>query len=88
VHFEKARGIHGECVRPFEVKLEILNDKAIWTTREIDDVNLARVKALLEDELSIRDITDETGIPKSTVQRLKKKIEADAAAAEAATVGH
>jgi putative DNA primase/helicase len=79
IHFEKARGIHGECVRPFEVKLEILNDRAIWTTREIDDVNLARVKALLEDELTVRDIADETGIPKSTVQRLKKKIEAEAA---------
>ena len=57
----------------------ILNDKAIWTTREIDDVNLARVKALHEDGLTVREIADETGIPKSTVQRLKKKIEADAA---------
>ena len=85
VHFEKARGIHGECVRPFEAKLELINDKAIWTTREIDDVNFARVKALLEDGLSVRDIADETGIPKSTVQRLKKKIEADDVAAEAAT---
>lgn len=85
IHFEKARGIHGESVRPFEVKLELINDKAIWTTQEIDDVNFARVKALHEDGLSVRDIADETGIPKSTVQRLTKKIEADAAAAEKAT---
>ena len=61
-------------MRPFEVKLEILNDKAIWTTREINDVNLARVKALHEDGLTVREIADETGIPKSTVQRLKKKM--------------
>jgi DNA-binding IclR family transcriptional regulator len=39
-------------------------------------VNLARVKALLEDSLSIREIADETGIPKSTVHRLKKQIDA------------
>ena len=48
-------------------------------------MNLARVKALHEDGLSVRDIADETGIPKSTVQRLTKKIEFDASAAEKAT---
>jgi transposase len=45
--------------------------------RDIEDVNLARVKALLDDDLSVRDIADETGISKSTVQRLKKRIEAE-----------
>ena len=46
--------------------------------RDIDDVNLARVRALVEDGMSLRDIADETGIPKSTVHRLKKKIEVEA----------
>jgi putative DNA primase/helicase len=46
--------------------------------RDIDDVNLARVRALLEDGLSVREIADETGIPKSSVHRLKKKIEGEA----------
>jgi hypothetical protein len=46
--------------------------------RDIDDANLARVRALLEDGLSVRDIAEETGIPKSTVQRLKKKIDVEA----------
>ena len=41
-------------------------------------MNFARVKALLEDGLSLRDIADETGIPKSTVGRLKKKIQMEA----------
>jgi DNA invertase Pin-like site-specific DNA recombinase len=70
------------------VKLEIQGEEAIWTMREIDDVNLARVKALLDDGLSVREIHDETGIARSTVGRLKKKIEAEEAAAakaEAAT---
>jgi len=80
VHFEKARGIHGDRAKPFEAKLEILNGASVWTIREIEDVNLARVKALLDDELSIRDIADETGLSKSTVHRLKKQIEAGAVA--------
>jgi len=33
-----------------------------------------RIKALLEQGRSIREISVETGIPKSTVQRLKKEI--------------
>jgi putative DNA primase/helicase len=79
VHFEKARGIHGQLAKPFEVRLEIIDRVASWTIREIEDANLARVKALLEDGLTVRDIADETGIPKSTVGRLKKQIEAEAA---------
>ena len=77
VHFEKHRGFYGEDAAPFEAKLEVRNNVAIWTMRDIEDVNLARVKALLDDDLSVRDIADETGISKSTVQRLKKRIEAE-----------
>jgi putative DNA primase/helicase len=78
VHLEKARGVHGDSAKPFEARLEVRDGSATWTMREIEDVNLARVKALLDDELSVRDIADETGISKSTVHRLKKKIEAEA----------
>jgi putative DNA primase/helicase len=77
VHLEKGRGIHGDDAKPFEAKLEVVRGAAIWTTRDIEDVNLARVKALVDDGLSVRDIADETGIPKSTVQRLKNKIAAE-----------
>jgi hypothetical protein len=77
LHLEKARGVHGDAAKPFEARYQVLNDAAVWTTREIEDVNLARVQALLDDGLSVRDIADETGIPKSTVQRLKKKIEGE-----------
>jgi hypothetical protein len=76
VHLEKARGVHGEAARPFEAKMETRNGAAIWTVRELDDANHARVKALLDDGLSVRDIADETGISKSTVARIKKAIEA------------
>lgn len=75
VHLEKARGVHGDAAKPFEAKLETRDSVAVWTTRELEDANRARVEALLRDGLSIRDIADETGISKSTVQRIKKSIE-------------
>lgn len=78
VHLEKARGVYGDAAKPFEAKLEVLGGEAIWTTRDIDDANLARVKALLDDGMTIREIADETGIPKSTVGRLKTRIDTGA----------
>ena len=82
VHLEKARGICGDQTKPFEAHLEVLDGAAHWTIREIEDVNLARVKALLDEGLTVRDIAKETDIPKSTVGRLKKQIEAKAVAGE------
>jgi AAA domain/Helix-turn-helix domain of resolvase len=77
VHLEKARGIVGDAAKPFEARLEVRDGAAIWTLREIEDVNLTRVKAMLDDGMSIRDIADETGISKSGVHRLKLKAEAE-----------
>ena len=85
VHIEKGRGIHGEAAKPFEAMLTVRAGSAIWTTRDIEDVHLARVKALSDDGLSVRDIAVETGISKSKVQRLKKKIEADGGGRRAET---
>jgi hypothetical protein len=76
VHLEKARGVYGDAAKPFEAKLEIRDGLAVWTTRELEDANRSRVQALLDDGLSVRDIADETGIPKSTVHRIKKAIQA------------
>jgi len=74
IHIEKGRGLHGDAAKPFEAKLETLQGRAMWTTRDIADANHARVAALLEDGLSVRDISDETGIPKSTVHRISKMV--------------
>jgi predicted DNA-binding protein YlxM (UPF0122 family) len=43
--------------------------------RNVEDADLAHVAALLEDDLSLRDIAEETGISKSKVHRMKKTIE-------------
>jgi putative DNA primase/helicase len=77
VHLEKRRGIHGDAAKPFEALLETRDGACMWTMREIEDVNLARVTALLDDGLSLRDIAEETGITKSTVHNIKKRIEAN-----------
>jgi putative DNA primase/helicase len=76
LHIEKGRGLHGDSAKPFEAQLEFREGACFWTMREITDVHEARVAALLDDGLSLREIADETGIPKSTVHRVKKKIDA------------
>jgi putative DNA primase/helicase len=75
VHLEKARSVHGDAAKPFEAKLEVHGGVAVWTVREIEDVNRARVAALLNEGLSVRDVADETGISKSSVQRIKKALD-------------
>jgi hypothetical protein len=58
VHLEKARGVHGDAARPFEARLEVRDGAAVWTTRELEDANRARVQTLLDDGLSGRDRID------------------------------
>jgi putative DNA primase/helicase len=70
VHLEKARGIVGEAARPFEAQYEVKDGAALWTTRNIEDVTLARVLSLKSEGLSLREIAEETGISKSRVQRM------------------
>ena len=53
IHYEKVRGVYGEKIAPFEAKMET-RDGTSWSMREIADVNFARVKALLDDEMTVR----------------------------------
>lgn len=69
VHYEKARGFHGEDAKPFEATL----GTAGWTMRDLADADLARVAVLSAEGASVREIAEETGIPKSRVNRLQKK---------------
>src|SRR6202035_2222966 len=55
VHYEKLRGVYGEDAKPFEAKLETREDVAVWSVRELDDANRARVEALLDDGHSLRE---------------------------------
>ena len=76
VHIEKARGCFGDDVKAFEAKMVVQNDGTIWTTLDLADANLARITALLDDGLSIREVAEESGMKRSTVHRMKKAAEA------------
>jgi hypothetical protein len=66
VHFEKSRGFHGPDAEPFETRL-VGDQWAINPIKTGDDLDT--LKALRKQGMSIRDIADRTGIPKSTVAR-------------------
>lgn len=74
VHYEKSRGFYGDDAKSFEAQLISDNQSMQWNVKDIDDVRLEQVRLLYGEGLSMRDIQEETGIPKSTVQRLIKKI--------------
>jgi putative DNA primase/helicase len=66
VHFEKARGFYGPDAEPFEAQLVGCE----WRTGPVksgDDPDT--LKALHTQGMSIREISDRTGVPRSTVHR-------------------
>lgn len=77
VHFEKARGLYGDDVRPIEARL-CTNDQGVmtWVTRTVEDSTFDRVVELMNDGLSQKDVAAELNINKSTVSRSVKKAEA------------
>jgi AAA domain-containing protein/recombination endonuclease VII/Homeodomain-like domain-containing protein len=87
VHIAKGRGIHGDAARPFEAWLKGDKTAALWTMREIEDRERTKVAELLAKGASVRDIADEIGISKSSVHRLKRRIEQERKAEDAADGG-
>lgn len=73
VHFEKARGMAGGDAKPFEARCEVRDGGAQWSTSTITDAEMRRVVELKQDGRSDREIAAETGITKSTVNRLVQK---------------
>jgi putative DNA primase/helicase len=74
VCFEKCRTLLGDSAKSFEVQLaKNVQGNLEWKPRSIEDVLANRVSELTALGLSVRDIADELGIPKSNVQRIKEK---------------
>jgi hypothetical protein len=67
VHFEKARGFHGQAAQPFEARYEVRDGLAVWTRTEMVDAERARVVAALKDGMSIRQAAEALGMHKSMI---------------------
>ncbi len=74
VHLTKCRGVFGDDAAPFEAKMEIRNDATCWTVREMKDVQADQVAAMTRDNMTVREIADELGISKSTVNRIQNRL--------------
>ena len=66
VHFEKARGFYGPDAEPFEARL-VGNQWQESAIKSADDIST--LLALKASGMSIREISDWTGVPKTTVHR-------------------
>ena len=82
IHFEKARGLYGIELEPFEAKLESHEDNnglttINWIHKKLDDSTTEKVKRYLDDEWSQKDIADQLGINKSSVSYHVKKLKDD-----------
>ena len=79
IHFEKARGLYGDEVKPFEARLETHEDnegiKTInWIQKNLEDSTREKVKRFLNEEWSQKEIAEKLEIKKSTVSYHVKKL--------------
>jgi hypothetical protein len=74
VHLTKARGVYGEAALPFEAKLETRDGKALWTVRELRDVEADNVAEMTAADMSVRDIAEALGISRSKVNRIQMRL--------------
>lgn len=73
IHFEKARGLHGDAVAAVEAKLTTdENGRQLWASRPLTEGQNERIQELKDDGLTIREIAEELGLSKSTVARRLK----------------
>lgn len=77
VHLTKARGIVGEEALPFEVHLRSEDNRLLWDVSDLVNVQAEELKRLLAEGLSLRDCSDEMGVSKSVLHRLKKRLEGE-----------
>jgi hypothetical protein len=73
VDFEKARGVTGDPVAPFEARLEMIDSRAVWTMNAIEEALIRRAVELFRDGFSVSDVGKELKITKSRAGRLRLK---------------
>lgn len=76
VHFDKARNIYGEDVKPFEAKLVTIDGIQQWTVKDLEESLTERVANLLNEGIPQSQIHELLGVSKGTVSKHKKKAQA------------
>lgn len=72
VDYEKSRGFFGDDARSFEVRMSSgPSGEAVWTVTDSEASAKARARDLLAEGMSVRDVAEEVGMSRSSVQRLK-----------------
>lgn len=74
VHFEKARRIYGNDVKPFEARLfSETTGRQKWETRDIEESLTYKIAGLLNDGVPQSETAEMLNIAKGTVSKHKKK---------------
>ena len=74
IHFDKARGLHGDAVEPTEAQLETdMLGVARWQCRPVQERLVSRVAALLNEGLSTPKMAERLGIARSYAYRLRDR---------------
>jgi len=77
VHFEKARMLFGDDVKPFEAKLTTkLEGTQAWIMKDLEQSQIERVADLLNDGVPQKEIAEMLGVVKGTVSKYKNKAHA------------
>ena len=74
IHFEKARGLHGDAVDPIEARMEIeAPGQARWSWHTLEDAELERAASLLNDGLSATEMACALGVSRASGYRLRQR---------------
>ena len=76
VYFEKARGIYGDEVIPFNAKLLTHENQQVWELTPLEDSSYEKVIDLLKGGMQQTDIAKRLGLHRSTVSRHAAKAKA------------
>lgn len=70
VHYEKARGFHGDAARPFEAALNIShNNVATWETNDLSLSGKAAAMEMFAAGKSVKEVVKDLSVPKATAYR-------------------
>lgn len=73
IHYEKARGFHGDDAKSFEASVRQSENKITWLVKEIENVLFDQALVLKEQGYTQRDIAADLKISLSSVNRLLNK---------------